>query len=79
MPYISPQTLTADEQKLILRFTRHHPRDNLIISMALGTGLRLGELVGLNVGDVCARDGSPKTMPSTRAVGRTPSSRLRTA
>jgi integrase len=29
--------------------------------MALGTGLRLGELVGLNVGDVFAPGGTPKT------------------
>ena len=61
MPYLSPSTLTADEQKLILRATAKHPRDHLIISMALGTGLRLGELVGLNVGDVFAPDGTPKT------------------
>ena len=61
MPYLSPQTLTTDEQKLILRATAKHPRDHLIFSMALGTGLRLGELVGLNVGDVFAPDGTPKT------------------
>ncbi len=47
MPHLSPTTLTADEQKLILRTTAKHHRDHLIISMALGTGLRLGELVGL--------------------------------
>ena len=29
--------------------------------MALGTGLRLSELTGLNVGDVFASDGKPKT------------------
>ena len=57
MPYLSPPTLTTDEQKLILRVTAKHPRDHVIISMALGTGLRLGELVGLNVGDVYAPDG----------------------
>jgi len=61
MPYLSPQTLTTDEQKLILRTTAKHPRDHLIFSMALGTGLRLGELVGLNVGDVFAANGRPKT------------------
>ena len=36
MPYLSPQTLTTDEQKLILRATAKHPRDHLIFSMALG-------------------------------------------
>jgi integrase len=60
MPYLSPTTLTTDEQKLILRVTAKHQRDNLIISMALGTGLRLGEIVGLNVGDVFTPDGTPR-------------------
>ena len=60
MPYLSPPTLTTDEQKLILRATAKHPRDHLIISLALGTGLRLGEIVGLNVGDVFAQDGTPR-------------------
>ena len=61
MPYLSPQSLTQDEQKLILRVTAKHPRDHAIISMALGTGLRIGELLGLNVGDVFTPDGTPKT------------------
>ena len=61
MPYLSPPTLTQDEQKLILRVTAKHPRDHAIISMALGTGLRIGELLGLNVGDVFTPDGTPKT------------------
>ena len=61
MPYLSPPTLTTNEQKLILRVTAKHSRDHVIISMALGTGLRLGELVGLDVGDVFAPDGTPKT------------------
>ena len=60
MPYLSPPTLTTDEQKLILRATAKHPRDHLIISLALGTGLRLGEIVGLDVGDVFAPDGTPR-------------------
>ena len=60
MPYLSPPTLTNDEQKLILRVTARHLRDHLIISMALGTGLRLSELVGLNVGDVFTPDGTPR-------------------
>jgi integrase/recombinase XerC len=61
MPYLCPQTLTTDEQRLILRATAKNPRDHLIFSMALGTGLRLAELTGLNVGDVFAPDGTPKT------------------
>ena len=61
MPYLCPSTLTSEEQELILKFTSVNPRDNLIFSMALGTGLRLSELIGLNVGDVFAADGKPKT------------------
>ncbi len=61
MPKLSPTTLTTAEQRSILRATSKHPRDHTIYSLALGTGLRLGELVGLNVGDVYGPDGTPKT------------------
>ena len=60
MAHLSPQTLTHAEQKAILRTTRRNPRDHLIYSLALGTGLRLAEIVGLNVGDVYTPDGKPK-------------------
>ena len=40
MPYLSPQTLTQAEQRAILRATAKHPRDHLVVSLALGTGLR---------------------------------------
>ncbi len=60
MSYLSPQTLTASEQRRLLRATVQHPRDHLVVSLALGTGLRLGELVGLNVGDVYFPDGQPR-------------------
>jgi integrase len=36
-------------------------RDHLVFSVELGTGLRLGEIVGLNVGDVFFDDGRPRT------------------
>ena len=75
MPYLSPPTLTTDEQKLILRATAKHPRDHVIFSMALGTGLRLSELLGLDVGDVFAPDGTPKTRASD-ALGPTPSATI---
>jgi len=52
MPHLSPQTLTQAEQRAILRATRRNPRDRLIYSLALGTVLRLAEIVGMNVGDV---------------------------
>ena len=56
MPHLSPTTLTTDEQRLILRATAGSVRDHLIYSLALGTGLRLAEIVGLDVGDVFLPD-----------------------
>jgi integrase/recombinase XerC len=55
----APETMTTAEQAALLRATAAHdtPRDNLLYSMALGTGLRLSELLGLDVGDV-SPDGS---------------------
>ncbi len=52
MHHLSPQTLTHREQRAIFRATARNRRDHLIYSLALGTGLRLAEIVGLNVGDV---------------------------
>ena len=66
MPHLSPTTLTSDEQKLILRATAGHLRDHTIISLALGTGLRLAEVVGLDVGDVFAPDGTPRVRVCVR-------------
>ncbi len=60
MSYLSPQTLTLVEQRAILRATGRNIRDHLIYSLALGTGLRLAEIVGLNVGDVYSPAGKPK-------------------
>ena len=60
MPDLSPPTQTEGEQKAMLRATAKHPRDHLIFSLALGTGLRLSELVGLNAGDVLAPDRKAK-------------------
>jgi integrase len=60
MPHLSPQTLTRGEQRAILRATARNRRDHLIYSLALGTGLRLAEIVGLNVGDVYGQGGKPK-------------------
>jgi len=60
MPYLSPPTLTRAEQEALLRATSAHPRDHLLFSLALGTGLRLAEIVGLNVGDVFFPDGMPR-------------------
>jgi len=61
MPFLSPPTLTHAEQRALLESTAGHPRDHTVFSLALGTGLRLGEIVGLNVGDVFFDDGTPRT------------------
>ena len=52
--FTTPKTLTKAEQKRLLRAVRAQgsPRDRALLSLALGTGLRLRELRGLNVGDV---------------------------
>ena len=61
MPHLSPPTLTHGEQRAILRATARNPRDHLIYSLALGTGLRLAEIVGLDAGDVYIDDRTPRT------------------
>ena len=75
MPHLSPPTLTHNEQKAILRATACNPRDHLIYSLALGTGLRLAEIVGLDVGDVYIDDRTPRTRlrirPEIAKGGRT--------
>jgi integrase len=68
VPHLSPTTLTADEQRLILRATAENLRDHTIVSLALGTGLRLAEIVGLDVGDVFAPDGAPRVRVRVRAA-----------
>jgi site-specific recombinase XerC len=67
MPHLSPQTLTQAEQRTILRATVKNPRDRLIYSLALGTGLRLSEIVGMDVGDVYTPDGRPRNRVRLRA------------
>src|SRR2546425_4411875 len=75
MPHLSPQTLTQAEQRALLGATRRNTRDHLIYSLALGTGLRLAEIVGLDVGDVYFPDGKPKNRvrlrPEIAKGGRT--------
>lgn len=54
-----PRTLSKVEQSRLLRTVSRagSPRDLAILSLALGTGLRLRELVGLNVGHVASNSG----------------------
>ena len=51
----APKSLTRQDERELLRAVRSRgcPRDRAILIVALGTGLRLRELAGLNVGDVC--------------------------
>ena len=60
MPYIAPPTLTRSEQQALLEASSVHPRDHLIFSLALGTGLRLSEIIGLDVGDIYFQEGRPR-------------------
>jgi integrase/recombinase XerC len=64
--HLSPTTLTTAEQRLILRATAGNLRDHVIFSLALGTGLRLAEIVGLDVGDVYSPGGIPKVRVRVR-------------
>jgi integrase/recombinase XerC len=57
-----PKSLTELEQRTLLRVTGEHVRgfrDHVIISFALGTGLRAHELAALDVGDVFYPGGRP--------------------
>jgi integrase len=57
--FAPPKTLTKVEQRQLLRAVRVQgsPRDLALLTLALGTGLRLRELAGLNVGDVSPNGG----------------------
>jgi site-specific recombinase XerC len=54
-----PRVLSAEEQDRLLEVVaqRGCRRDLTLLTLALTTGLRLKELVGLNVGDVMTRSG----------------------
>jgi site-specific recombinase XerC len=54
-----PKTLSAEEQALLLEVIarKGSRRDLALFTLALGTGLRLREILGLNVGDVTTRSG----------------------
>jgi len=60
-PALRPPTPTESETEAILAATADNVRDHVIYSLALGTGLRLAETVGLNVGDVFAADGTHRS------------------
>jgi len=55
-----PATLTRSDQLAVLEVRSDRPREALLVSLALGTGLRLAEIVGLDVGDVYLPGGQPR-------------------
>ena len=66
--------MTSEEQRKLLEITSDDAafRDHMLLAVALGTGLRLHEILALNVGDV-ARDGKPRSRVRLRVAkgGRT--------
>ncbi len=67
MSKLSPVTLTRADQLALLGAVQDRPRVALLISLALGTGLRLAELVGLDVGDVYLPGGQSRVRVRLRA------------
>ena len=68
-----PRTLTEREQAALLRTTGQHAagwRDHVIISFALGTGLREHELLALDLGDVFDDAGCAKRRITLRVFKR---------
>lgn len=68
-----PRTLTDLEQKLLLKVTGEHRdgfRDHVIISLALGTGLREHELLALDLGDIFDDEGRAKRRVTLRVFKR---------
>jgi integrase/recombinase XerC len=57
---LGPTTLTRADQLVLLEAASDRPREALLVSLALGTGLRLAEIVGLDVGDVYLPGGQPR-------------------
>jgi integrase len=57
---MSRLTLTTVDLHTLLQASGGNPRDHLLFSIALGTGRRVGEVVGLNVGDKFLSDGRPQ-------------------
>ncbi|MEP7224438.1 MAG: site-specific integrase [Actinomycetota bacterium] len=64
---LSPSTLTRADQLALLETAKDRPREALFVSLALGTGLRLAELVGLDLGDVYVAGGQPRVRIRLRA------------
>jgi len=67
MTKLAPTTLTRSDQLALLEVVQDRPREALLVSLALGTGLRLAEIVGLDVGDVYLPGGQPRVRVRLRA------------
>jgi len=68
-----PRTLTEQEQAALLRATGKRAagfRDHVIISVALGTGLREHELLALDLGDVFDDEGHARRRVTLRVFKR---------
>lgn len=60
-----PRTLGAEEQAKLLKVSGEHVdgfRDHVIFSLALGTALRISEIVGLDMIDVVTKEGKVRRL-----------------
>jgi integrase/recombinase XerC len=76
-----PRALTDLEQKLLLKTTGEHTdgcRDHVLISLALGTGLREHEFLALDCGDVFD-DGRARRRVTLRVFKRSADSLVQSA
>lgn len=70
-----PRTPTDAEIARVLKVSgarRDGFRDHVILSLAVGTGLRESEIVGLNVGDVLTKDRNVRRVIQLRVFKRAP-------
>jgi len=71
-----PRVLSEEEQEAILKVTGEHAagfRDHVIISVALGTGLREHEIAALTVGDILGAGGHVRTRITLKTFKRSSS------
>jgi site-specific recombinase XerD len=52
LPPREPKGLDSRDVRRLLRAAHHHPRDFAMLEVLIGTGVRVGELLSLSVGDV---------------------------
>jgi site-specific recombinase XerD len=51
LPPREPKGLDSRDVRRLIRAAHHHPRDFAMLEVLIGTGIRVGELLGLCVGD----------------------------